>query len=96
MVDDITTKTNNLNSCEQTTTAHTLVASRFSTGEQIPHIYDPSSYTYTSFTAKVGHTTGTVSQEYCIKRYIANSDLISIHYRESILDFIKTVDNKDN
>jgi hypothetical protein len=81
-----------LNSRNDTTLDGILVASASSAGTPSPL----SSHTYTSFVNKIGPTTGTTPQEYLIKRYIAKSDLISNHYRESIMNFIKTVDNKDN
>lgn len=51
----------------------------------------------TLFVSNIGQTTGTTSsEEYTIKKYLSVSDLISSHFHESIIDFLKTVDNKDN
>jgi hypothetical protein len=95
MLTKITDEYDNSKSCEQTISTYASVVSDFSSSAQSSEIHN-SSYTHTLFIAKICSTTGTTSQDVLLRKYLANSDLISIYYRESITNFIITVDNKDS
>lgn len=95
MSEGTTYKNIDLSPHEQTISAHALLSPVTSADIQISQVSN-SSCTSTLFVVKFGETTGTTSRDNFIKKYIANSDLVSNHFLESLMNFIKTVDNKDS